>query len=281
MKLKSIKKIKGYKSFQNFTWQPFLNNETFHDEVNILYGENGSGKSSIVNLLKNVSGNKDFGKYKPVEACLVFDDGEKKYSVNNDWDNKISKGSVLFFDREFVDKNVHLGHRRDTTQNGQEQESGKMIIEFDSDAINLRSIRDKAKKAKDEQDQKIKDFDFANNDSLTFSLTNDEQLFFDKYKYKSEEEIKTAKQTLGKEKKEAERSLETDQGLQIKVASIQSDIKSLPTEEVKISLSDEQIYQDIFDFDLKDHLEVIVIGIVLVTTAPVFIKLFLGKKKAK
>jgi len=36
-----------------------------------------------------------------------------------------------------------------------------------------------------------------------------------------------------------------------------------------------------FDFDLKDHLEVIVIGIVLVTTAPVFIKLFLGKKKAK
>ena len=34
-----------------------------------------------------------------------------------------------------------------------------------------------------------------------------------------------------------------------------------------------------FDFDLKDHLEVIVIGIVLVTTAPVFLKLFFGKKK--
>ncbi len=36
-----------------------------------------------------------------------------------------------------------------------------------------------------------------------------------------------------------------------------------------------------FHFDLKDHLEVIVIGIVLVTTAPVFIKLFFGKKKPK
>jgi membrane-associated protein len=35
-----------------------------------------------------------------------------------------------------------------------------------------------------------------------------------------------------------------------------------------------------FGFDLKQHLEVIVIGIVLVTTAPVFIKL-LGKKKKK
>jgi membrane-associated protein len=34
-----------------------------------------------------------------------------------------------------------------------------------------------------------------------------------------------------------------------------------------------------FNFDLKDHLEVIVIGIVLVTTAPVILKLVFGKRK--
>lgn len=34
-----------------------------------------------------------------------------------------------------------------------------------------------------------------------------------------------------------------------------------------------------FGFDLKDHLEVIVLGIVLVTTAPVIIKLVFNKKK--
>jgi membrane-associated protein len=34
-----------------------------------------------------------------------------------------------------------------------------------------------------------------------------------------------------------------------------------------------------FGFDLKDHLELIVLGIVLVTTAPVIIKMFSRKKK--
>ena len=33
-----------------------------------------------------------------------------------------------------------------------------------------------------------------------------------------------------------------------------------------------------FDFDLKDHLEIIVIGIVLITTAPLLIKIFTRKK---
>jgi membrane-associated protein len=33
-----------------------------------------------------------------------------------------------------------------------------------------------------------------------------------------------------------------------------------------------------YGFDLKAHLEVIVIGIVIITTAPVIYKLFFGKK---
>jgi membrane-associated protein len=38
---------------------------------------------------------------------------------------------------------------------------------------------------------------------------------------------------------------------------------------------------DWFKFDLKEHLEIIVIGIVLVTTAPVIIKMMTGKEKKK
>lgn len=41
----------------------------------------------------------------------------------------------------------------------------------------------------------------------------------------------------------------------------------------------QKLFLTAFNFDLTQHLEVIVIGIVLVTTAPIFVKLFLDKKK--
>jgi membrane-associated protein len=41
----------------------------------------------------------------------------------------------------------------------------------------------------------------------------------------------------------------------------------------------QKLFLDEFNYDLKDHLEIIVLGIVLVTTAPVLIKLFTGNKK--
>jgi AAA15 family ATPase/GTPase len=81
MKIQKLKNIKNYKSFTNFEWQKFLNNDPFHNEMNILYGENGSGKSSICNILKNLSDNKDFGKNKPDEVCITLDEGDKKFSV--------------------------------------------------------------------------------------------------------------------------------------------------------------------------------------------------------
>jgi membrane-associated protein len=43
----------------------------------------------------------------------------------------------------------------------------------------------------------------------------------------------------------------------------------------------QQLFLKSFNFDLTKHLEVIVLGIVLITTAPIFLKLLLDKKKTK
>jgi membrane-associated protein len=40
----------------------------------------------------------------------------------------------------------------------------------------------------------------------------------------------------------------------------------------------DQLFIETYQFDIKKHLEIIVLVIVLVTTAPVLIKLFFGKK---
>jgi len=258
MKLKSIKKVKKYKSFQDFTWQSFFNNETFHDDANIFYGENGSGKTCICNILKSVSQNKYFiPKYKPEEVCLLFDDGEYKYPINPDeWDKRKNEDDVLFFDREFVDKNIHLGHNRDTQQGGQEQESGKMIIEFDSEAINLRSTREKVKIEKERQEKVIEKFHEDKEDILSFQLSDEEIKLFQKIKNNTKEETKTLKVELEKEKITIEKKLGTDQNSQKKVADIQNSIDEIECEGIDISLSVYKEYQAVFNFDLKEQVKI-------------------------
>jgi membrane-associated protein len=41
----------------------------------------------------------------------------------------------------------------------------------------------------------------------------------------------------------------------------------------------QKLFLDTFNYDLKEHLEIIVLIIVLVTTAPVLYKIIFGKKK--
>ncbi len=259
MKLKTIKKIKQYKSFQDFVWQLFFNNDEFHPDVNILYGENGSGKTCVCNILKNVSQNKYFNfKHKPPEeVSLLFSDGEYKYPVNSDkWDKLKNKDDILFFDREFVDKNIHLGHERGTYQNEQEQNSGEMIIEFDSDAIKLRDVRQKTKIEKDKQEKIFQKFNTDNRDILDFPLSDEEEKYFQKYKNQPKEKIKKIKSEFAKEKKTLEKKLETDQSSQKIVDDIQDSIEEIEAEESDIFLSDYEEYQAIFNFDLKEQVKI-------------------------
>lgn len=258
MKIKALKNIKNYKSFKDFSWASFFNSQEFHDTANIFYGENGAGKSSFCNILKSVCNKKPFANNQaPNEICLKFDDGEYKYSnESNTWDKTKSADDFLFFDREFVHDNIHLGNTRDTQANGQEQKSGKMIIEFDSEAIKLRESREETKQFKDKKDIEIKKYKEDNKDILSFSLSEDEIALFDRYKEKTKEEIIELKKELTKDKKEIEKNLETDKITQKQVNDIQNSISEIKNEKIKLSLSEKSVYQSLFNFDLKEQVQI-------------------------
>lgn len=255
MKIKTIKTLKNYKSFQDFSWHKFFNAENFHDDTNILYGENGSGKTSVCNILKSLSNYRDFSKYFPEEATVKIDDTEYKYS-NQNWDNTIENGSILFFDKEFVNKNVHLGNDRGTHDGQQEQESGKLIIEFDAEAIKLRETREKLKIKRDEAEEAQKKFTEDNKDVLNFALSNEDSGLFQKHKDKTAQQLKERKKELTQTKKDTEKKLGTDQETQKRVDKIQTDISTFEIEDFDIQISNEQKYQSLFDFEIKEQAKV-------------------------
>ncbi|MFH0735223.1 MAG: AAA family ATPase [bacterium] len=258
MMLKKIKKIKSYKSFQDFSWSSFFNNQEFHESANIFYGENGAGKSTISNILKSISQKNSFASNQiPEEICLEFEDGDYTFFKNsNDWDKLKNNGDILFFDREFVHDNIHLGNSRNTQANGQEQKSGKMIIEFDSEAIKLNESRQKAKQAKENKSEEIQNFNKAQKDTLDFLLSDEEKILFDRFKDKTKEEITNIKNELSIEKKELEKKQDYDKTTQKQVIDIQNSISEINNEKIEIYLSDYSVYQALFSFDLKEQVKI-------------------------
>lgn len=184
-----------------------------------------------------------------------MDDHEYCYE-NRSWNNELPYGSILFFDKEFVDRNVHLGHDRGTWQGQQEQESGKLIIEFDRDAINLREARDKFKSAKDAGAEKIKNFKEENKDILAFTLDENDAELYAKLKDKDTSDIEDRKVELERDKKTVDKNLQSDGGLQAKVSKIQTDISKIPHVDDKITISSYEQYQALFKYDIKKQAEI-------------------------
>lgn len=149
MQIRKITAIKKYKSFTDFEWQKFCKNnggqESILQNFSIVFGENGSGKSSTCDVLKSLTQNQNFQIKPPTLAEIEVHDGanNKTYKYENGaWSDQIDENAFLFFDVDFINANVHThGERSSNLQHGAHtQKAGKLIIDLDEKANELKAI---------------------------------------------------------------------------------------------------------------------------------------------
>ena len=74
MLLKKYKHVVDYKPYSDFAWDEFLRSANF-EKVNLIYDENGSGKTALVDVIKEVLGCQAFKPSKPSRVELEFNSG--------------------------------------------------------------------------------------------------------------------------------------------------------------------------------------------------------------
>lgn len=177
MILKKINAIKTYKSFIDFSWSKFCkdsaNQEKILGKFSVIFGENGSGKSSVCDILKSYSQTQDFQEVGPSFAELEINDGtsNKIYKYENTaWTEQAVKNLFLFFDVDFINANVHThGVRSSNLQQGAHtQNAGKLIIDLDQEANNIKgAVKDKK--------EEIDNFERLSVEVLGFRFSDEEK----------------------------------------------------------------------------------------------------------
>lgn len=266
MQIYKIKTVKGYKSFADFRWQKFCHHsggqEAVLQKFTIIFGENGSGKSALCDVLKSVSQNQDFQNTPPTLAEIELKDGNNnqthKYE-NRNWTNQVNKNSFFFFDVDFINANVHThGVRSSNLQQGAHtQKAGKLIIDLDEQANNLKE----AIKAKKDELEALRN---SCADVLGQQFTDKDKEFFETYKNTDDATQQEKLSWAQEELKKLEENLATLQNLDNKYAEMnrlsainQVDFSnSLPSKSTISELFDRQIKekaQDEADEKIKSH----------------------------
>lgn len=251
MKVRKIQNIKHYKSFSDFSWCDFCkdrsNNEKTFSGFSLIFGENGSGKSSICDILKNLSEIQNFPNTPPESAEVeIENNGKQSYKFENgNWSpNKLDKNSFLFFDVDFINANVHTHGDRSNQQGRHSQNSGKMIIDLDDKANQYKA-------ATQEKKQEIENFEKSNSNILDKTFSDDDKSLFSKYKDKKEQEIADEISKNQQSIKKIDTDLLTLQNINKKYSQI-SQISTITHLSLAFSIAEKKIYTDIFSREIKE-----------------------------
>lgn len=151
--IKKISRIKNIGSFWLFDWNK-INPDNCKDsqgktvkdrsgkpkriqhefsKYNIIFGENGSGKTMLVSIFKSLNNNnsKNLNKHwdkknEDREIRIEYNASIIAFEENSGWDSAILEDRFIFFDRDFINNYVHSGVTGRGTKH--EQNTGKMMV---------------------------------------------------------------------------------------------------------------------------------------------------------
>lgn len=251
--IKKISKIKQYKSFQEFSWDEFCKDKSGQErsfqKFNIIFGENGSGKSSVCDIFKSLSQKQDFQNTPNLaEIEIKYQNNNQIYKYENgNWTPSIlSKNAFLFFDIDFINANVHThGVRSSNLQQGAHtQKAGKLIIDLDEQANKLKVVVEKKR-------EEHETFQKSQADILGQIFTDKDKELFRTYENKDEKYKKEQITKALEELKKLEADLTTLQKLNKKYLEI-SRLASINAVAFSASLSPKETYTELFSRQIKE-----------------------------
>lgn len=268
MKIKKIKLIKKYKSFLDFQWEQLCKDKSGQvcsfTPFSIIFGENSSGKSAACEIIKDLTSCQEFEEYKPDEAELDLEviqttsntapsgrvfkgrrKSTKTYKFDGDTWNESppEKNAVLFFDVDFINKNIH-SHGTISKQQGEHtQNAGKLIINLDEKANELKRELSERKRA-------LKDFEYRNEETLSLTFSEDDGSLYRQHRKKTKKQktslLKKTALEIDKKRKEEEKL----SGLLAKTSQIGA-IQTISLISYSPQISDKEKFKEVFTRDIK------------------------------
>lgn len=254
-----INKIRNIGSFKYFVWNRInVQQQSEFDETNILFGENGAGKTTIVNIFKSINNNdatleKNWDLENTDREIEIELEASQLISFDetNHWSNNSLKEKFVFFDRSFIDRYVHSGLSKVIRTHKHDKETGQLVLylgNFYSYKIQLDKLRELVDKISSKNRSLKSSIEHmsqsANLDQTKYKFSEDIKPLIEVYKEYSDEERIEFKDEFFDSEKELSEEIENKN----QITEKKEEIKNLS------KLSEIELIDDIEEEEIKNAL---------------------------
>ena len=173
MYIKKLTKSNNAFSYGSFEWDAvnplqlldkdgnLVDSKSEFEKCNILFGENGNGKSKLVKIFHTLNDpSRQLEKHrdlhsKPQEVEILFDDDTSAKNSGSGWSDNKAVNKFVVFDKHYVDTFVHSPGTHDGDTSQRKQQRGKSIVylgdfgKYNDEIDKINTLKEKIKEKSD------------------------------------------------------------------------------------------------------------------------------------